>query len=401
MSTAAPDPRRRSSGAGLPTHPLAWWGWALALGAAANHTTNPLLLVLIIAVAGVVVAARRPSATWARGFRSYLIFGLVVVAIRTVFHIIFGGGAGETVLISLPEIDLPSWAAGIRFGGAVTAEGLAAALYDGLRLATLLICVGAAVTLADPRRLLKTLPGALYEAGLIVVVAVSMAPSMIESAVRVRRARMLRGSPPRGMRAFRAIAMPVLGSALDRAVALAAAMDSRGYGRAGAVTPRARLLSGSLMLAGLLGLCVAAYGLLRKDPDAEDSFGVPALIVGVVASVAGLTLGSRRTIRTRYRPDRFDLRSIAALACGVGATVAFYRTSDVAFEVIAPTTFPLVFPQLHWLPLLGVAVALLPALLTTSPERAGPMVRTDAPVADSASSTPTTSASARASAGVR
>ena len=365
-SSAARLPGAQSLRARLPTHPLAWWIWALGLAAAASRTTNPLLLLLIVAAAAFVVAARRPMTTWARGFRAYLIFGLVVVAIRTVFHIVLGGGYGETVLVGLPEITLPEWTAGIRIGGAVTAEGLASAVYDGLRLATLLVCVGAAVTVADPRRLLKSLPGALYEAGLVVIVAVSMAPTLIESAVRVRRARQLRGSSARGLRAFRSIAMPVLDQALGRAVALAAAMDARGYGRVGSLTAGARRTSAALLLAGLLGLCLAAYGLL--DAATPGTVAVPALVVGVAASVTGLVIGSRRMVRSRYRPDRFDPRSALVAGCGVAIATLFFLTEFSGDPVSHPSTFPLVWPQLALLPLLGIAVAALPGVLSTPVE---------------------------------
>jgi len=350
----------------LPTHPLAWWIWALGLAAAASRTTNPLLLLLIVAAAAFVVVARRPLTTWARGFRAYLIFGLVVVAVRTVFHIVLGGGYGETVLVWLPQIVLPDWTAGIRIGGAVTAEGLAAAVYDGLRLATLLVCVGAAVTLADPRRLLKSLPGALYEAGLVVVVAVSMAPALIESAVRVRRARQLRGTRARGFRAFRSIAMPVLDEALGRAVALAAAMDARGYGRVGSLTAGARRMSAALLLTGLLGLCLAGYGLL--DAATPGAVAVPALVLGVAASVVGLVIGSRRMVRTRYRPDHFDLRSALVAACGLVVAALFFLTEISGDPVSHPSTFPLVWPQLALIPLLGIAIAALPGVLSTPVE---------------------------------
>ncbi len=363
--------RRRRAGARLfrtrlPTHPMAWWVWALGLAAAASRTTNPLLLLLLVAVAAFVVAARRPMTTWARGFRAYLIFGLVVVALRTVFHIVLGGGYGETVLVWLPEIVLPEWSAGIRIGGAVTAEGLASAVYDGMRLATLLVCVGAAVTLADPRRLLKSLPGALYEAGLVVVVAVSMAPALIESAVRVRRARQLRGTSARGFRAFRSIAMPVLDQALGRAVALAAAMDARGYGRVGSLTVGARRTSAALLLAGLLGLCLAGYGLL--DAATPGSVAVPALVVGVAASVIGLVVGSRRMVRSRYRPDRFDLRSALVAVCGLAIAALFVLTEMRGDSVSHPSTFPLVWPQLALLPLVGIAIAALPGIASTPVE---------------------------------
>lgn len=346
-------------------HPLAWWVWALGLGVAASRTTNPLLLILVIAVLGFVVAARRPAQSWARGFRAYLIFGLVVVGIRTVFHIIFGGGSGVTVLFDLPELRLPEWAAGIRLGGAVSAEGLVSALYDGVRLATLLICVGAAVTLADPRRLLRTLPGALYELGLIVVVAISLAPQLVEAALRVRRARNLRGSGERGLRSVRSIAMPVLAMALDRAVALAAAMDARGYGRSGQSSAGTRRLTAGLLLLGLLGMSLGAYGIL--DTSVPSAVGLPSLGVGVLAAVAGLALGSRGAARSRYHAERVDPRSAVVGASGFVAATSLVLTSLNDVAVAFPSTYPVVLPQLAVLPVVGLLVALVPAWAAPAP----------------------------------
>ena len=118
-----------------------------------------------------------------------------------VFRSVFGGDIDARtmhVLFTLPHIPLPSWAAGVQLGGPVTLEGTLSALYDGLRLGTLLCCLGAANTLANPKRALRVLPGALYELGVAVVVALSVAPQLVESVQRVRRARKLRGGRHRG-----------------------------------------------------------------------------------------------------------------------------------------------------------------------------------------------------------
>ena len=133
-------------------HPIAWWIWAIGLATAATRTTNPLLLALVLGVAGTVVAARRTEAPWARAFKFYLLLGIAVITIRVVFRIVFGGGdgSGEHVLFTMPEIPLPGFMSGVRLGGAVSAENVLAAAYDGFRLATLLCCIGAANTLANP-----------------------------------------------------------------------------------------------------------------------------------------------------------------------------------------------------------------------------------------------------------
>ncbi|HUC33504.1 MAG TPA: energy-coupling factor transporter transmembrane component T, partial [Ilumatobacteraceae bacterium] len=212
-------------------HPVAWWIWALSMATAATRTTNPLLLGSIIAVVAFVVSARRGDAPWSTGFRGYVIAALVVVALRVALRTLLDGQFGANVLFHVPELPLPSAAEGIRIGGPVSLEGLLAAFYDGLRLATLILCIGAANVLANPKRLLKSTPASLHEIGVAITVALTVAPQLVESAQRVNRARRLRGDTSRGRHALRGIAMPVLHDALDRSFQLAAAMDSRGYGR--------------------------------------------------------------------------------------------------------------------------------------------------------------------------
>jgi energy-coupling factor transport system permease protein len=44
-------------------HPAAWWLWGLGLATAASRTTNPAVLLLVIAVCVLVVTERRDPAT--------------------------------------------------------------------------------------------------------------------------------------------------------------------------------------------------------------------------------------------------------------------------------------------------------------------------------------------------
>ncbi|MCW5950959.1 MAG: hypothetical protein KIT69_01680 [Propionibacteriaceae bacterium] len=232
-------------------HPWAWWCWAIGIGLAVSGTTNPLLLALVATAMVVVVLLRRTAAGWARSVRAYLVLALVVIGVRLCFQILIGGGWGETVLFTLPEIGLPEWAAGIRLGGPVTAEALVRTLYDALRLAVMLLCVGAANSLANPRQALRSVPAALYEASVAVVIALSLAPQLIESLLRVRRARRLRGDGAKGLRALGATTMPVLADAIERSLSLAAGMESRGFGRT-----RGLPVKGSLTL--MLGAALLA-----------------------------------------------------------------------------------------------------------------------------------------------
>src|ERR1700722_940977 len=104
-------------------HPVAWWAWAIGLATAASRTSNPLLLVLIFAVLGLVVTLRRSAAPWARGYRFYLLMAGLVIGISIAFSVIFasGGTAGADILFRLPVLPLPSWYSGVRIGGPVFA----------------------------------------------------------------------------------------------------------------------------------------------------------------------------------------------------------------------------------------------------------------------------------------
>ncbi len=352
----------RRSGA---LHAGAWWLWALGLATAASRTTNPLLLGLLIAVAGYVVAVRRTDAPWARSYTAFLKLGLVVLAIRLFFAVFFGSPIpGTRVLLTLPEVPLPHWAQGVRIGGRVSAEGLVFALYDGLRLAALLICVGAANALASPARLLKSLPGALYEAGVAVVVAMTFAPHLVADVARLRSARRLRGRPDRGVKALLRVGLPVLEGALERSVALAASMDARGYGRTAQVPPAVARTTTALTLGGLLGVCCGTYGLLSAE---GAGYGLPLLLTGLAAALGGLWLGGRRSVRSRYRPDRWDVR--AWLVAGSGAAVAALMIGAASYapQALQPSVVPLTAPTLPLWPAAGVLLGLLPALAAPAP----------------------------------
>ncbi|WP_235882469.1 energy-coupling factor transporter transmembrane component T [Streptomyces apricus] len=349
-------------------HPGAWWVWALGLGTAASRTTNPLLLALLVGVAGYVVAARRTEAPWARSYGAFVKLALAVLGIRLAFAVLLGSPIpGTHTLVTLPELPLPDWAQGIRVGGRVTAEGLVFALYDGLKLATLLICVGAANALANPARLLKSLPGALYEAGVAVVVALTFAPNLIADVQRLRAARRLRGRPDHGVRGLLQVGLPVLEGALERSVALAAAMDARGYGRSAEVPPGVRRTTAALTLGGLVGVCAGTYGLLTAE---GGTYGLPVLLAGLAAALGGLWLGGRRSLRTRYRPDAWGVRAwlVAASGAAVAALLVLYAAHDAyAAAALHPGVVPLTAPELPLWPAAAILLGLLPAFVAPAP----------------------------------
>ncbi|MBC2933253.1 energy-coupling factor transporter transmembrane component T [Nocardioides sp. zg-1228] len=347
-------------------HPLAWWTWAIGLATAASLTTNPLLLLLVMGSATVVVMARRSGHPFGRSFRLYVLLALLTVVLRVVFRIVFGGQEVGHVLLDLPEVPLPDWAAGVRLLGPVTSEALLAGLYDGLRLATIILCVGAANSLANPKRLLASVPPALYEIGTALVVAVTIFPQLADSARRVRAAQALRGGATSGVGRLRRFLVPVLEDALERSLALAAGMDARGYGRSGGATARERWTTGSLLLLALTGICVGTYAWL--DPTAPRVLALPMLAAGASVAVLGMVSSGRRVHRTRYRPDPWRGPELVTAGVGVAVAVLAWYVSHTEVAVAYPGVD--VAPYLSPLALVLGVLGTLPAVTTPVPATA-------------------------------
>lgn len=302
-------------------HPLAWWAWAL--GIAMATTASPGLassVILIAAVLVVVALCYRPS-PFSRAFPACVALAAGIVVLRVAFYILVGIKTGTDVLLPLPRIPLPEWAAGIALLGPVTVSGLLTAIAAGLALATLLLCFGAAVALTDPQRTLRTLPASLHLLGTPAVIAMTVAPQLVESWQRVRRAQALRGRSWRGRKAIAATMLPVLQDALEHAIALAASMDSRGYARVHRGSSRLVL---GLLLGALLGAALGTYALL--DGTAPRWLAVLLFAIGGTAAIIGSLIASRHVATTRYRPDVWRFRESLIAACGLAIAVLAVAT---------------------------------------------------------------------------
>ncbi len=349
-------------------HPWSWWAWALGVAAAVSLTTSPLLLALVALAVTAVVLLRRGDAPWARSIGAYFVLAGMIIAIRLFFQVLVGAGMGSTTIITLPEVELPDWAAGIRLGGPVNAEGVVYATYEALRLGVMLLCLGAANALANPKRALRSVPAALYEASVAVVIALSVAPQLIQSVQRVRRARRLRGGAASGWQAVKAVVIPVLADAIDRSLALATSMEARGFGRTrDQAAPSPWLTLG--LVVSTMAATLGVFVLLGSSGTPWQ--GLALLALGVAGTVLGLRASGRRLSVTRYRPDPWTPRDTLVAACGLTAfAVAIVANSPIwpaAFDAFHPSIDPLVWPDLHPLMVVVAGLAAAPLALTASP----------------------------------
>ncbi|MBK9476352.1 MAG: hypothetical protein IPL94_08990 [Tetrasphaera sp.] len=128
-----------------------------------------------------------------------------ITAVRVVLHVLVGYKVGDHVLVSLPTVTLPPWAAGITPWGTSGLEGLLLAIALGLRLAVMIACTAPQTRFANPSGCCGPFPEHRMRSGLAVVVSVSVAlhkPSVQRAPSNPRRGRLGACLP--------AIALPVL-----------------------------------------------------------------------------------------------------------------------------------------------------------------------------------------------
>lgn len=316
-------------------HPSAWIAWLTAISVFAFVVTNPLYILLALGAVVVVHLSFPPeSSSVGRAVRLFVVVGLVLLVVRMAFVALLPN-PGQTTLFSVWSVRTPRWFGGLDLGGAVTAEVVAGAASEGLRLIVVLAAFGVFNARADLSGLLRTVPAAFRDIGLVLSIAVAFVPGMLRTVGDVRDAQRLRGEW--GLRRLApSLVVPVLGMSLERALLLAESMDLRGYGR-GTVSRSSRILLG-----GGLGAALAAVALWIAGA------GYAATPMAVAAG-ASIVLGFRAasmaspTTRLRGRPvGAFDIAIIVASAGVVFAAVS--AGADAFYD-----PFPVVgWPPFAW-----------------------------------------------------
>jgi energy-coupling factor transport system permease protein len=144
-------------------------------------------------------------------------------------------------------------------------------------------------------------------------------------------------------------------------------MDARGYGRRVPVNRSSRWIASSSTAVGLLLVVVGVYGVL--DSGSLPVGGIPFLAVGAALVGAGMTVGGRRTARTRYRPDLWQTAEWLVSASGAVVVTCFIVATLTHVAGMQLSIYPLRFPTLPLLPTLGILVGLLPAAAAPAPPR--------------------------------
>ena len=275
-------------------HPTSWWLLAVVLAVVAGTASSLWQTGAIAGLAILLILAFRESSPWARSLGFYLALAAAVILIRVVFRIVFSFSAGEDqILFQLPSLTLNLGLGEIQLLGNISAKSMLGALLDGSRLAAIILSIAVANTLANPKKLLKSAPGALYEIATSVSVAINLAPQLIESFNRVRRARALRGQSRKTSK-LAGILIPVFEDTLDRSLLMAASMDARGFGR------KAQQSAAELLIARLLGLAALLLNLIGIF-ILLSGFSTPLALTLLAASLGAAAISVRLTSHRNFR----------------------------------------------------------------------------------------------------
>ncbi len=294
-------------------NPISWWVLALSLAILAGSSSSWILQLAISIASLLTVFVFREDAPWSKSIRFYIYLAIFVILARVLFRIIFNIQVpGAETAINLPALEISlGFGPNVTLFGQVGFSALQSGATDGLRLAAIILSIAMASSLANPRRLLKSTPGALYEIASAISVAINLAPQLINSLQRVRKARTLRGRS-RGLGAMAGTVIPVLEDAIDGSLSLAASMDARGFGRKGEQTKTQVVASRVVSLMTIVLISVGIFLLLTSSENQ-----LPAILVlslGVLASYFTIKLNSKASLRTRLKPEKWQFPDYLLLA---------------------------------------------------------------------------------------
>lgn len=312
--------------------PVAWVSWIALVMAVALTSTNPFYLgVVLLCVLLVAVLAPRTASAVA-GVRALMLFGAGLFAVSMLIAVVNGNYGGH-ILFTIPGPDVPSWLGGLRIGGPVSAEGLVAAAVRGLAIFCVLLAFGVFNGAVSPQRVLRSAPAALFHAGLVVTVGLTLLPATVEDVRRIREMRALRGAPT-GLRSLPSLVVPAVIGGLERSMRLAEAMEARGYGVA-TETPRLPRFAG----AASAPLLLAAASCWYYYPALRPAGLVLALLAAAALGFWGYGAArSRHTTRLREEPAALGDRVLAyasfalAAAAIAGTSAGWFDTSYNPFD---------------------------------------------------------------------
>lgn len=317
------------------------------------------LLTTLIAVAAVRIAwSHRMAGQW--HWAVILRIAVVFAAISVLFNVLTVR-SGDREIGRLPET-IP------LVGGTLTLNAVVYGLLSGCALVLLVLVGTTAAALLDWAAIIRLLPAGLTTIAVAGSIAFTLLPQTAIAFREIREAQLARGHRIRRARDFLPIIVPMLNGGMERAITLAEALESRGFG---AANPAARVSNAvRYAAASALGMGALAAYALATGHDLLTLIAAAAAL----ALLAPVIINGRRTetTRTRYRASRWTRSDSAVAIAAAGASAACVATLSVSPSALQYEPYPHLTLPLVGLPLLGALLGLLvPAFVAPHPANRG------------------------------
>ncbi|MEL4320367.1 ATP-binding cassette domain-containing protein [Leifsonia sp. YIM 134122] len=149
------------------------------------------------------------------------------IALRLAYRALFNGlGGSGLVLVDLPALRLPPPFAHVALFGPITTGGIQVAIESALPIAAVILAFGVLNAFVDVSRLFArgARRGPFRSIARALVIAWATYPGLTDAVTSVRRARRLRAE-----RGLASLLVPIFERTIERAVAVAATMEVRGF----------------------------------------------------------------------------------------------------------------------------------------------------------------------------
>jgi energy-coupling factor transport system permease protein len=250
--------------------------WSASALTVALATDNPVYRALVmLAAVNVLVALRRPGARTRSLARALMVAMLMAIALTVVLS-----HSGAHPFATLP--------AGLPIaGGHLTWEAVAFGATSGAGICAAVLAVASLTLVVDAPDLIDALPRALSRSGAAVATALNLVPGLGRSAVEIREAQRMRGGRSGRVRDWPDIAVPVVLTAVENSVALAEAMEARGYGAGPRTHFSPAVWRGAdVFVTGVSVLAAACFIALRVSGGAAGWYPFPTLSLPPVEAPA-------------------------------------------------------------------------------------------------------------------
>jgi energy-coupling factor transport system permease protein len=344
-------------------HALCWLVWALSAAVCVLMARSAVYVVIVVLVAALCVELHGLRNAISRAFPVFLALAVVFAVARVVLDALTGHVDGNHTWFTTPSAHLPDIFGGLQIGGAVQREVVLASCADAIVVIAIIAIFGAWNAVVSHHELLQLIPRAFRDLGLVIAIALSFVPSTVDAVRSAREADRARAGRVRRGRVARTF-VAVLHTGLDRAIALAESLDSRGFGHR-AATDAAERIAVALLAVALLALGATGAALVsRADVAATVSLAVAAAaIAGAVAA------GSRAALRTRYRPRPFRRIDMTIAVLAAAAPLAVAISADLTDAALTWVPRRLELPEFHPAIAASLALLLAPALALRDPSR--------------------------------